>query len=77
MTRETAAEVHRLLLKCSGAIDQSIALVQRDADNDEFSSYRLAAAHLLVQLMDELMKPIYRQHPDLLPPELDREFLRD
>ena len=29
----------------------------------------------LDNIMEELLKPIYRQHPDLIPPELDREFL--
>ena len=77
MTKGTAEHVHSLLLASSTAINRSIALVQEGADESEFRAYRLAAGRLMAKLMDDLIMPLYREYPDLVPPELGPEFLRN
>ena len=76
MTKQTAIRAHELLIKASGAIDESVAAVQSDASETELREYRRATGRVLDAIMEELLKRIYREHPDLIPPELDREFLR-
>lgn len=76
MTIDTAKRLHELLLSASSAIDGCVALAQNDAPTAGFDEYRLAAAQALDSVMEGLLKPIYREYPDLIPPELDREFLR-
>ena len=76
MKKETAARVHQLLLDCSRALDTSVAVVRDDSDEDDLREYRHAVGRVLTAVFDELMTPIYREHPELIPPELDRRFLR-
>jgi hypothetical protein len=75
MTRDCAEKVHALLLDCAKAIDASVAVVQQDGNEEELRRYRRAAGYLLNALMEDLMKPIYREHEDLIPPQLDRRYL--
>lgn len=76
MTRETAVRVHGLLMTASKAVDQSVAAVQAEGDETGLGEYRRAAGRVLEAIMEELLKPLYREHPDLIPPELDRHHLR-
>jgi len=76
MTKATASRAHALLIKAAGTIDESVAAVQSDTSETELREYRRGAGRVLDAIMEELLKPIYREHPDLIPPELDREFLR-
>jgi hypothetical protein len=75
MTREAAERVHALLLECSTAINRSIAVVQASADDSEFRAYRAAAGRLMANVMEDLLRPLYREYPDLVPPELGPDFL--
>jgi hypothetical protein len=76
MTKDTAARVHQLLLDCSRAIDNSIVVVRDEANESDLHEYRHAAGRVLSAVFDELLTPIYREHPDLIPPQLDRRFLQ-
>lgn len=76
MMKEPAARVHQLLLDCSRALDTSVAVVQNESDENDLHEYRHAVGRVLAAVFDELMMPIYREHPDLVPPEMDRSPLR-
>jgi hypothetical protein len=76
MKKETAARVHQLLVDCSRALDTSVAVVQNESDEADLHEYRHAAGRALTVVFDELMIPIYREHADLITPELDRRFLQ-
>lgn len=76
MTRDIAIRVHALLMTATNAVDQSVAAVQNGRDETELREYRHAAGRVLDAIMEELLKPIYREHSDLIPPELDRRNLR-
>ena len=75
MTKETATRVHELVMNAVQAIDDSLAALQNDAGEEECHEYRLAAGHILDDLMVSFLKPIYRQHEDLIPIQLDRRYL--
>ena len=53
-----------------------MAAVQAGGDETGLRDYRRATGRVLDAIMEELLKPIYREYPDLIPPELDRRHLR-
>jgi hypothetical protein len=75
MTRETARQVHERVMAAAREIDESLVVLQGDVDAEELRAYKRAAGRLLDGLMEEFLKPIYREHPELIPPELDRSSL--
>ena len=72
MTRDTARRMHELVLKASAAVDESVAVAQTDGEDADYVEYRLGAGHVLDAIMHRLLEPIYRQHPDLIAPQLDQ-----
>jgi hypothetical protein len=76
MTREVAIRVHELLRSAIGAINGSVAVAQEGSSVDELQAVRLGAAQALDAIFEGLLKPIYREHPDLIPQELDRRYLK-
>lgn len=71
MTEETARNIHALLLKATGAIDDSVAVLQGSVVNtEELAEYKRAAGRALMAVFDELMAPLYRKHRALIPAEL-------
>lgn len=72
MNDDTARRVHARLLEASAAIEDSIAVV-RDVDviGEELTAYKLAAAEALGEIWFALLKPLYDEHPTLVPPGLN------
>jgi hypothetical protein len=72
MTEETARTIQALLHAASRAVDDSVVAFQRspDASAEELSSYKRAAGRTLMTIFDELLLPIYREHPALVPKEI-------
>lgn len=75
MTLETAKQVHALLMVASRSLDESVAVVEKEGRADELHEYRLGVGRVLAVIMDELLLPTYREHNELIPPELDRSVL--
>lgn len=75
MTRETAVRIHAFLLTAMKAVDESVEEVQRN-DEAGLHEYRRGAGRVLDAIVEELLKRVYREHPDLIPPELDQRYLR-
>ena len=69
--RETAVELSNRLLKVSGAINETIILVQKSCPNDEFKEFRLAMGRLVDRLYVLGLEPLYEEHPEIAPPELE------
>ncbi|SOF00390.1 hypothetical protein SAMN05446635_8447 [Burkholderia sp. OK233] len=55
----------------SGAINDAIILVQDRCPDDEFKEFRLAMGTLLDRLYVLGLEPLYEEHPDIAPPELE------
>jgi hypothetical protein len=71
MTEDTARNIHALLLKATGAIDESVAVVQASGvAGEELSDYKHSAGRTLAAIFDELLMPLYEEHRMLVPPEL-------
>ena len=77
MSEDDARRVHALVLQACEAIDASVAAVlETNATSEESTVYRRAAGTVLMEIFDELLKPLYEQHPAIIPPELDRRYFR-
>jgi hypothetical protein len=66
-----AKKVSDLLLEVNGRLNDSISTMQGGASNDEFVEYRLRTGWIMNSIFEELLKPIYRKHPDIKPPGLE------
>lgn len=72
--RALAKQLIEVLNDCSNKIDKSIELVQEKCTDEEFIAYRKAAGMVMGYLYTDVLAPIYKQHPDLEPPELKPPF---
>lgn len=72
--RALAKQLIEVLNDCSNKIDKSIVLVQEKCTDEEFIAYRKAAGMVMGYLYTDALAPIYKQHPDLEPPELKPPF---
>jgi hypothetical protein len=70
MKLETAARVHTLVLATSRSLNEALSALQGEVDDEDFNEYRRATGRILDALMEEFLKPIYREHRQLIPPEL-------
>ena len=69
--KDIAREINELMLEYSKKIDTTIAQVQSSCSNEEFEKYRKASGVVLGNILLEIMNPIYKEHPDLKPKELE------
>jgi len=69
--KDIACEINELMLEYSKKIDATIAQVQSSCSNEEFEKYRKASGVVLGNILLEIMNPIYKEHPDLKPKELE------
>lgn len=58
------------MFEYNGKLDKSIISVRDNCSEDEFHSYRYAVAHIMADMLLEILNPIFDEHPDLEPDEL-------
>jgi hypothetical protein len=66
-----AKEISLLMLEYGSRIDQSVSLVKENCSLEEFEAYRKAAGRVMGEMLIGIMDPIYKEHPDLKPKELN------
>lgn len=71
MKREVAKEVIELMLEFGERLDKSVALVQQNAPENETTEYRRAVGSLMGDMLLNIMNPIFSEHPELKPDQLD------
>ena len=64
---EVASQINSLMLEISEKVNESIRLVQAECSDEEFKSYRRAAAYILGYAYTDVLVPLYEYHPDLKP----------
>lgn len=67
MRKETAKEVAKELLFCSGKLDQSVTLVRGVVGENFYLQYRALVGQIMGTLYIELLRDIFQQHPELEP----------
>jgi hypothetical protein len=71
MKKDIAETINRLMLEYGAKLDSSVKLVMDTSSAEEFEAYRAAVAQIMGTMLVDIMNPIYREHPDLKPPELE------
>ncbi|HVZ29803.1 MAG TPA: hypothetical protein VG839_05380 [Asticcacaulis sp.] len=71
MNKELSRQVSDAMLDVSAKLNASIGLVQEHTDDKAFNAYRLKIGTIMADIYSEILRPIYQEHPDLKPPELD------
>ncbi len=70
-SKKVAAEISQLVLDYGAKLDASVALVKAQCSAEEFAAYRKAVGMVMGEVLFEIMNPLYEQHPDLKPAELN------
>lgn len=71
MRKDVAEKVNSLMLEYGDKLNSSVKLVMDTASPEEFAAYRASIAQIMGTMLVDIMNPIYREHPDLKPPELE------
>ena len=67
---DIAKQLVNTLDDCSERINETIRLVQEKCSDEEFHTYRRAAGFVMGYIYTDVVAPLYKEHPDLEPPEL-------
>jgi hypothetical protein len=65
--QDVAKQISDLMVELSQRINDSIILVQEKCSEEEFVTYRRAAAQVLGGIYLDIMTPVYLLHPSLKP----------
>jgi hypothetical protein len=70
MKKETAQQISLLMLEFSAKLNESVELVAAEGDANDTKYYKTIVGKLMGEMLIEIMNPIYKEHPDLKPPQL-------
>ena len=66
-----AADISALMLNIGSQLDASVLYVQQACDESELNIYSSAVGEIMGRMLIDIMNPIYKQHPELKPKELN------
>jgi hypothetical protein len=69
--KETAKNISDLMIGYVDKLGVSVSLVASSCSEAELRYYKRAVGVVLAAMFDEIMDPLYREYPDLKPPQLD------
>ena len=67
MNSSQAQELSHLWCRISGHLDQSVAFVQDNDEENNYLEYRAVVGKLMGDLFCDAMQPLYKRFPELLP----------
>jgi len=62
-----AKQISELMLDVSDRISQSVASTKSQCSAEEHAAYQRAAAKVLAAIQQELLSPLFAEHPSLRP----------
>jgi hypothetical protein len=68
MKIELATKITSDLVKISGDFDETLRLIETNCNQDEFRSYRKAFGNLMGTMYLDILEPLFKEHPSLIPP---------
>jgi hypothetical protein len=68
--RKVAEEINSLMIEETKKFQQSIVLVKKSSDEEEYQLYADPVAHIIA-IMFDVLDGIYKQYPDLKPDTFD------
>ena len=69
---ETAKYVSQFFLSMNDQLDESIRVVERGTSPAEYRAYKKGIGHIMYEVFDKILEPLYSRHPSIRPPELER-----
>jgi hypothetical protein len=73
MERPIAEQALAALKDASLQVSTALSLIQKECPEEEFVAYRTAADEAMGFLLTDVIEPILRQHPDLMPEEMKND----
>jgi uncharacterized protein (UPF0305 family) len=68
MEYATAKAISDVMLDVSEQLNQSVVFIQKHTkDEEEFIKYRRAVGAIMATIWEEVIHPLYTEHPDLKP----------
>jgi len=64
-------DINRRLLEISRQMNESVAVAQDQCSDEEFNEFRLQIGMLMGNLYADILRPLWHEHPDLKPPEME------
>lgn len=71
MKKKVARSIVELVFEYGGKLNDSMLLVRESAAEEEFSRYRRAVGNVLASTFENILDPIFAEHPDLKPDQLN------
>jgi len=68
---EIAREIVEAVEKYVGKMSDMLAVVESNCAQEEIKAFRRGFGFVLSEIQDRLTDPIYREHMDLIPKEID------
>lgn len=69
MKRDTSRDIAALAREYAVKLDEILETIRRECSEDEVLRYTDGISQVLEHLHDDILAPIYREHPDLRPEE--------
>lgn len=73
MKREVAESILALVFEYGGKLNDSMLEVRDTSEEEEFHRYRRAVGNVLASAFENIIDPIFAEHPDLKPDQLNLE----
>jgi len=71
MRAAVAAEITKTTLKHAKEQDDMLLAIEPICDAEQWRQAKLMVGHVLAEIWLESLAPIFREHPNLVPPGLD------
>lgn len=62
-----AQKVCNRMLRINGSLDEAIVFVQAHCPAEELDTFKQAVGEVIYMVFVQILIPIYKQHPDLVP----------
>lgn len=73
MTKSTAQAISDIMISASHQLTGTLALVEAGEAPDVVERHREALSRILFEILTGVLNPIYAEHPELKPPELEHD----
>ena len=71
MKKKFAAKVTKELLESTARLDETLGFIKANCSDEEFRKYRHAVGVAMGEIYLELLEPLFKEHPSLIPASWD------
>ena len=74
MDKKLAEETSLLAMKVSSTLDKQLKIIMDNSSKDDFEKMRKGVSLVMGYLYTDIMEPLWHEHPDLRPEEMDGSY---